>query len=82
MCQDLGEFKTGMADFGVKLHGGEWDLCFKMFDADGSGGITLDEFLKAIRGALNANRRCVGGGRWKKGPKEGEKKREKERESG
>ena len=87
VCQDLGEFKTGMADFGVKLHGGEWDLCFKMFDADGSGGITLDEFLKAIRGALNANRRCVRRKRGSEGERGsegvGEERRErKERESG
>ena len=46
---DLQEFTQGLKDFGVELEGEEWKRTFALFDADGSGQVTMDEFLKGVR---------------------------------
>lgn len=35
----------------------EYEAIFKLFDRDGSGQISYDEFLRAIRGEMNAFRK-------------------------
>eukprot|EP00758_Cryptobia_borreli_P011007 Tbor_TRINITY_DN5621_c2_g1::TRINITY_DN5621_c2_g1_i1::g.8324::m.8324 len=51
------EFKEGMEMYGCPLTTLELDVVFKVYDADGSGGITLSEFLNEMRGHLPENRR-------------------------
>lgn len=41
-----------MRGFGVHLSKAEVEELFKLFDVDGSGTITYDEFLKGIRGTM------------------------------
>ena len=50
------ELKDGMEVYGVPLTTAELDSVFKAFDADGSGGISLTEFLMAIRGQMSERR--------------------------
>jgi Ca2+-binding EF-hand superfamily protein len=45
-----------MRGFGVHLSKAEVDELFKLFDADHSGSITYDEFLKGIRGTMGPER--------------------------
>lgn len=45
-----------MRGFGVHLHKAEIDELFKLFDADGSGQVSYDEFLKGIRGTMGPER--------------------------
>lgn len=52
---DLGLDKF-MRGFGVHLAKAEVEELFKLFDVDGSGSITYDEFLKGIRGTMGAER--------------------------
>jgi len=56
---DKGEFKKGLQDYGLRLTNGEVDLIFKEYDKDGSGSISFDEFLTALRGELNENRKAL-----------------------
>jgi len=45
-----------MRGFGVHLSKAEIDELFKLFDVDGSGSVTYDEFLKGIRGTMGPER--------------------------
>jgi len=45
-----------MRGFGVHLSKAEIDELFKLFDVDGNGVITYDEFLKGIRGTMGPER--------------------------
>jgi len=50
---ELGE---GLAVYGVHLSPGELKTVFRYFDRDGSGQITIGEFLRGIRGGMNDRR--------------------------
>ena len=50
---NLEEFTTGIRDTGLELSDDEISDLFKKFDTDGSGGISVDEFIIAVR--VNSN---------------------------
>jgi Ca2+-binding EF-hand superfamily protein len=54
---DKQEFTKAMKDFRVELQPFEIDLLFKEFDADRSGEVDYDEFVRGVRGAMNNFRR-------------------------
>jgi len=56
---DVEEFKKAMHDFRMGLSPQQVTAAFKMFDRDGSGEITYDEFLRSIRGPLNEVRAAI-----------------------
>ena len=43
------EFKKGMHDYGVDLSPNDANALFAQFDRDGSGSISFDELLRALR---------------------------------
>ena len=45
-----------MHDFRIGLNPKQVTIAFRIFDRDGSGEISFDEFLRSIRGALNPMR--------------------------
>jgi len=49
-------FDKFMRGFGVKLSQAEIGELFKLFDVDGTGSFTYDEFIHGIRGAMNESR--------------------------
>ena len=53
------EFKAGLDRYGVQITTSELDSVFKVFDRDGNGVVTLTEFLREIRGEMNARRRDI-----------------------
>ena len=49
------EFKKGLCDLGMRhfpISDEEWLGLFRTFDSDGSGTLSMCEFLKAVRGSL------------------------------
>jgi hypothetical protein len=50
---DPTEFKYGMRDYGIKISDMEVSAIVKYFDKDRNGKISLDEFMRAIRGEMN-----------------------------
>ena len=53
---DASEFKKAMHDFRIGLSDAQTGIAFKVFDRDGSGEISYDEFLRSIRGSMNPRR--------------------------
>ena len=54
------EFHEGLTDLGLRHFGwtlAQWRGLFGLFDSDGSGHVDMTEFLKGVRGSLNADRR-------------------------
>ena len=43
------ELISGLRDYGVNMNKSETDELFQYFDKDGSGSISFDEFLVALR---------------------------------
>ena len=54
---DVHEFKKVMHDFRIGMNEKQVASVYKIFDRDGSGEITYDEFLRTIRGELNQPRK-------------------------
>lgn len=50
---DKEEFKKAMHDFRIGLNQKQVAIAFDIFDRDGSGDISYDEFLRSIRGEMN-----------------------------
>lgn len=48
-----------MHDFRIGLNPKQVAIAFKIFDRDGGGTISFDEFLRAIRGEMNAFRAAI-----------------------
>ncbi len=53
------EFEKAMHDFRIGLNKKQVDVAFTIFDRDGSGEISYDEFLRSIRGEMNAGRVAI-----------------------
>ena len=53
---DPTEFKYAMRDYGIPITDDEVSAVVKYFDTNRDGKISFDEFLRAIRGDLNARR--------------------------
>jgi Ca2+-binding EF-hand superfamily protein len=49
---DAVELETGLRDFGINLNEEQVAVLVKHFDKDGSGQISFNEFLSAIRVSL------------------------------
>jgi calcyphosin len=56
---DREEFKKAMHDFRIGLTPNQVTQAFGMFDRDGSGEISYDEFLRSVRGAMNQTREAI-----------------------
>lgn len=56
---DKFEFSKAMQDYMLGFSEGEIQTLFAHFDIDRSGLIEYDEFLRAIRGPMNANRKAI-----------------------
>jgi Ca2+-binding EF-hand superfamily protein len=53
---DIKEVQYGLADFGISLDDEQAKVVLQNFDRDRSGTVDFDEFLRVIRGDLNAFR--------------------------
>jgi len=53
---DANELMWGLKDFDIHLNEDQVRVLIAHFDRDGSGSISFDEFLRALRGDLNASR--------------------------
>lgn len=56
---DKEEFKKAMHDFRIGLSDRQVGRAFDIFDRDGSGEISYDEFLRTIRGGMNQARKDI-----------------------
>jgi Ca2+-binding EF-hand superfamily protein len=56
---DRYEFSKGMTDFALGFSEGEIQQLFSFFDVNNNSLIEYDEFLRAIRGPMNANRKAI-----------------------
>lgn len=50
---NLEEFLKGLADTGLEVSNEEGTKMFNQFDLDGSGGLNMSEFLRALRVSVN-----------------------------
>lgn len=53
---DMSEFRKAVRDFKIDLNDNEIQTVFNAFDRDGSGEIDYDEFVRGVRGPMNAFR--------------------------
>jgi len=65
------EFCKALTDYGLGFSKGEQSALFSYFDVDGSGQISYDEFIRAIRGPMNMARKKVVAQAFKKLDKDG-----------
>jgi len=56
---DAEEFKKAMHDFRIGMNDKQVQIMFNIFDRDGSGEISYDEFLRTIRGGMNPYRKTI-----------------------
>ena len=56
---DVDDFRWGLMDYGVSLSKEEAQQVLKHFDRDGNGHVDFNEFLRSIRGDINATRKRV-----------------------
>ena len=50
---DRDELAKGLEDFGAQMSKSSVDELFQFLDKDGSGTVSFDEFLKALRVAIS-----------------------------
>lgn len=53
------EFNKALTDYKLGFTSGEHASLFDYFDVDSSGTISYDEFLRAVRGPMNMNRKRI-----------------------
>ena len=53
------EFNKALTDYKLGFTTAENAALFEYFDVDGSGTISYDEFIRAVRGPMNMNRKKV-----------------------
>ena len=58
MSLDKYEFTKAMQDYMLGFSEGEIATLFRVFDYDRSGLVDYDEFLRPIRGPMNATRKA------------------------
>lgn len=63
---DRYEFQWGLKENGHDLSASEFERIFKYFDKNNDGKVSYDEFLRALRGDLNAGRKNMIGLAFKK----------------
>jgi len=68
---DKYEFTKAMTDYMLGFTEGEIQKLFVFFDVDRSGVIEFDEFVRAIRGPMNPNRKKIVAQCFKKLDKDG-----------
>ena len=56
---DVDDFRWGLMDYGVSLSKEEAQQVLTHFDRDGNGSVNFNEFLRSIRGDLNASRSAI-----------------------
>lgn len=54
---DSDDFRWGLMDYGISISKSEAQQVLKHFDRDGNGQVDFKEFMRSIRGELNANRK-------------------------
>ena len=54
---DVNEFKKAMRDMQLSLSQTEVQQLFTLFDRDGEGSISYDEFISVVRGPMNDRRK-------------------------
>lgn len=59
MSLDKFEFTKAMGDYALGFNEGELQQLFRYFDVNKNNLIEYDEFLRAIRGPMNANRKAI-----------------------
>jgi Ca2+-binding EF-hand superfamily protein len=50
------EFKEGMKNYGIEMATSELDQVFSVFDRNGDGTISVEEFLRTLRGPISTRR--------------------------
>lgn len=53
---DVSEFSKALKDYRISSDQEEHEAIFRLFDTDGNGQISYDEFLRQIAGGMNARR--------------------------
>ena len=53
------EFNKAMQDFALGFTPQQCSALFDYFDVDHGGSVDYDEFIRAIRGPMNSNRRAI-----------------------
>jgi len=53
------EFNKALTDYKLVFTTGECAALFEYFDVDSSGTISIDEFLRAVRGPMNMARKKI-----------------------
>jgi Ca2+-binding EF-hand superfamily protein len=53
---DRYEFQWGLKENGLDISPSEFERIFKYFDRNNEGKISYDEFLRGVRGQMNARR--------------------------
>lgn len=56
---DVDDFRWGLMDYGITLSKEEAVQVLKHFDRDGNGSVDFNEFIRIIRGDLNAARKTI-----------------------
>jgi len=56
---DQAEFRKAMHDFRIGMNDRQCNMVFRIFDRDGSGEISYDEFLRSVRGQMNLKREGI-----------------------
>lgn len=68
---DSTEFAKALKDYRISSDPAEHEAIFRLFDTDGNGQISYDEFLRHIIGGMNARREAIVAQAFKKLDKDG-----------